>query len=571
MKILFTGHRGTGKTALLERHRQYFPEVKHFDLDEEIEDAMEQNLREYFLRVGEQEFRQTEKDIFRKIFENNRNFVISLGAGFDMKSVPADAKVIFVSRTTDSEGRIFTNRPRLDSDCPPLDEYRRRYELRDGAFRERADRIYHLPEGQEGPDAIEKKILSEDFEIGDAYYTLSARELPILQDLMQTYRRIELRSDLLLPADIETILKKYSEHDWLVSVRTIERFDWSRAKKIDVDFWYYFEGCQIVSSHTDAIIEGIQQLAEIKENVQLKLCPLVNSFEDLIIGYRWQQQNPEQRSFLPRSSDGRWIWYRQCSKYFQKINFIKNFTEVLDQPSLYEWMVLPEAQPARWAALLGKPAHFSRSPREHQDFFAARATYMARLQINADELRAHLSFLIEMGLGYASVTSPLKEEAYRLANVNTATADQLQAVNTWWMGESEIHGHNTDLAGFRAFVEKLKPTDKVAIWGGGGTLEMMKAALPQAVLYSSRNARPRTGQKDSLVYDYLVWAAPRAEHTLWPPEELSFAQVLDLNYTENSMGLEFAAEKKISYISGLLMFREQARGQREFWSENERK
>ena len=37
MKRVLIGHRGVGKTALLERHQTYFPDIEHFDLDQEIE------------------------------------------------------------------------------------------------------------------------------------------------------------------------------------------------------------------------------------------------------------------------------------------------------------------------------------------------------------------------------------------------------------------------------------------------------------------------------------------------------------------------------------------------------
>lgn len=573
MKRILTGHRGTGKTSLLERHRQYVSHVPHFDLDEEIEKEMDQSLEEYFTRVGETEFRKTEKKVFRRLVETNRHFVIAPGAGFDVALVEADVEVIYVSRNTDIDGRIFMNRPRLETDMPPLQEYRRRFEKRQTLFMRRADMIYHLPEGLEQADATEKKILSGHFRVDGAYYTINMSEVARLTQLMHQYSLIELRTDLIAAPLIEDILEKYPEHQWLVSIRNTEHIELKNAQSVDADYWYYRPGMpniHVVSSHVDSVDEGIHQLGEVREPLHLKLCPRVESFSDLATGYRWQQRDPENRSFLPRSSDGRWVWFRQLGKYLQKLNFVKGFLEVPDQPSVYEWLVLPDNDPAVWAAVLGQPVHFSRSPLRHRDYFLARNSFFTRVQMNENEFEKHLDFLIELGLCYAAVTSPLKKAAYGAAKVRTPEAQRLQAVNTLWLKGHELHGHNTDEAGFRALTAKLPPTASVAVWGGGGTLSMIQSVLPQAESYSSRTGQARGAGIERTAYDYLIWAAPRYESTLYPPDTMSIGHIIDLNYFDNSMGLEFAANRKTGYTSGLEMFNEQARQQQKYWSEHER-
>ena len=112
---------------------------------------------------------------------------------------------------------------------------------------------------------------------------------------------------------------------------------------------------------------------------------------------------------------------------------------------------------------------------------------------------------------------------------------------------------------------------KIAVWGGGGTLNMIKQVLPQAVYFSARTGRPREpGHEQITEFAALVWAAPRSADVIFPPESLNFKEVIDLNYQENSPGLEFAQRAQIRYTSGIKMFDAQAEAQQRYWQENER-
>ncbi len=589
MKKIFIGHRGVGKTSLLKRHAGYFPEIQPFDLDFEVEKFSGITVSEYFQKFGEADFREIERVVFKKLTDNNTNYVISLGAGFDLSALPHDAEVIFVSRLTDKDGRIFLNRPRLDKNLSPLEEYQKIFKDRDDNYANFACKVYHMPEGIEAEavteNTIEHKITSEDFAVQDAYYTLCQQDLRSVESILKCYKKIELRTDLLNSEKIQYLLNSYPEHNWLISIRTPGPFNFKNAKMIDADCQFYDERCQILSSHADHIDEGIKQLQPVKEglplDLHLKLCPLVEKFSDLRKGHLWQQSDPQKRSFLPRSANsanGKWLWYRQLSKYRQKINFIRSFTQIYDQPSLSEWLVLPKAQPRLWAAVLGLPIHFSRSAIAHQNYFSARDTFFTRIEMSAEEFKEHIKFLLDLGLGYVAVTSPLKEVAFEIANSKSETAHQLRAVNVLYvknnvknnLKNNDITAHNTDFAGFADLVKGIASEAKIAVWGGGGTLAMMKKVLPEAHLYSSQSGQARDKSiKPEHCYDYLIWAAPRATHTQWPQDNMHFSALIDLNYTENSMGLEFAARRKISYVSGINMFKLQAVKQQEFWGLNE--
>ncbi|MBY0554502.1 hypothetical protein K2P97_08235 [bacterium] len=566
MKRVFIGHRGVGKTQLLKRHQTYFPDVVHFDLDSEIENHIGQTISFYFESYGETAFRNTEQEVFNEIVSMNSDYVVSLGAGFNVELIPQDTEIIYIIRITDPDGRVFLNRPRLEKKLSPLEEYNKRYEQRNPLFLKKAQRLYFLQEGLDESNTIEASFLKNDFAVKDAYYTLCEQDLPCVESLLKNYSQIELRTDLIKEDIIKSLLDKYPQHHWLVSVRTHTK-NLFNAKFIDTDVQFNTTTAQIVSSHQDSIQNAINDLKPFIGKTHLKLSPLVNNFEDLIKGYEWQQQDATNRSFLPRSSGSKWIWFRQLAKYSQRINFIRNFTMIADQPSLHEWLALPEQKPSAWAAVLGKPVYFSRSPQEHFDFFDKRKSFFTKIDISADELHKNHKFLAQLGLKYAAVTAPLKETAFKISHNQSELSGKFKAANTLFMNQQEILADNTDYAGFRELTKNIRTTDKVAIWGGGGTLDMMKAVLPQADLFSAQSGELRSGQScQNTEYDYLIWAAPRANTTRWPDENLKIRAIIDLNYTENSMGLELAAQRKIDYTSGLKMFKLQAQKQQVFWS-----
>ena len=242
--------------------------------------------------------------------------MLSVGAGFDVTLIPQNIEVIFISRKTDQDGRIFLNRPRLEPQLTALEEYKKRYAERNAKFIEFSTWTYDLPEGIESPNAVEQKIFQQNFQLNNLYFTLTENSQTIFQ-------QNELRTDLLSKDAIQKLIRGNPTRNFLLSIRNDFEIIKNKNVKIDCDLNYFNSEADIISSHLDDIDEALQKFSELPGKFHLKLCPLVESFEDLIKGHKWQQQNPQNRSFLPRSKNGRWIWYRLLAKYFQKINFVK--------------------------------------------------------------------------------------------------------------------------------------------------------------------------------------------------------------------------------------------------------
>lgn len=570
MKRILIGHRGVGKSSLLERHADYFPEEPIFDLDQVIAEKENQAVSEIFSMRGESVFRDLEKKYFQELIAQ-KNYVISVGAGFNTQLLPTDAEVIYVSRRTDSDGRIFVNRPRLNPEVSALQEYILRYQAREPKFREAASWVYHLPEGLNDSDEIEEKILKKDFALQHAYFTLS-RESEI--QLWPNIDKFELRTDIFSLEDIKRIITEHKEKRFLVAVRSKVSAIELRGLRVD---WALENGpvpaaanAQIISLHEGDFIEGLALMQQQPEGKHLKFCPVVNSFDELLLGLHWQSDDRQNRSFLPRSKPGqksRWRWFRNLICRKQKINFVQSVKDFDDQPSLYEYLLSQNAH-KQFGAVLGDPVHHSRTPVTQGPNMADYGMIMA-VPLSEDEFMQGMDVLREMGLKFAAVTSPLKLKAAELIGLSETDS----GINSLIHHEGKWLGTSSDAAGFETMVEESEIENfknlKVAIWGGGGVISALKDVLPQAVEYSVRTGKPRDENADpTFVPDVVIWAAPRHKDIQLPPAEWNPKYILDVNYVENSMGLEYAqAMPSAMYISGIEMFYAQAKKQFKFWAE----
>ena len=164
-------------------------------------------------------------------------------------------------------------------------------------------------------------------------------------------------------------------------------------------------------------------------------------------------------------------------------------------------------------------------------------------------------------------------------------------------------------------IRKSKVTEKdkkIAVWGGGDLLDMIKKKFPKAVFYSSRTGKikprdnwtlktdsvsvrekpeqtnKRTGQTDSIYEktekktgskkpkaidfspDILIWAVGTKnfyKKGVYPPKSWKPEKLIDLNYSPDSPGLFCAGQYGCEYRCGLIYFIEQAKKQQEFWNE----
>lgn len=600
MITVVIGHRGTGKTELMKRLQVSVSadSTEFIDLDHEVETKIGKSIMELFLEHGEPYFRELERQMFLEILQKpHKEMYLVVGAGFDVSVIPDTVRTLWVRRETDMDGRIFLNRPRLNPELSPLEEFLKRAEIREKNYAAKADEVYLMPEGlfenHHYVLGIEKAILTHALhDIGGGITLLPSIELPHRWELFKSryahkgVELFELRDDFLSAEFIQKVILEMPNESLLYSFRSVqdrtafwESDEWKNisAKAAWIDWPLELGNPEeilarvpreklIISCHDYKQFQELQSFENLAAH--LKFAPVIQHFSELWQCHEWQRAEASHRSFLPRSTNGRWAWYRLLQKGHQLINFWRDGEgSAGDQPSLFQWMLTPR-KPAKFAAVLGAPVQHSFTPIEHSEFFHKRNIPVFAIHIERSEWDQAMPILEKLGLHYAAVTAPHKEGAAKwskhpeLIALNTLFFDEK---NKAWMGTS------TDDAGFLELIEgvgMIAPLQKeIFVWGGGGTLSMIQKALPHASYFSSRTGEPREGSEDArgLKPKIVIWAAPRGADTVLPPKEWDPVMVYDLNYKEDSMGREYAQASGANYQTGLTMFIAQAQWQRTFW------
>lgn len=602
MKTIVIGHRGVGKSTLMERLKLNFNEkqISYYDLDDEIEKRIGKKISDFFVEHGESYFREVEKQVFIEFIQKtNESCFIFAGAGFDVSIIPQNVEVLWIRRKTDSDGRIFLNRPRLERDLSPLQEYHKRFKDREKKYLQVATRVYEMPEGsfqnKQLANVLEKRIVFNELEnvggmitiMPDHFKTKLTWESFLQRYLNRKIDGFEIRDDLIPNELLDQIFNDLKSEKILFSVRKTNHFqlaekfmqksewvDWAieLGSIEEVSQLTYIKNL-ILSQHGSMLVdleEAFQISTKHRKNVYLKWSPIVEQFEQLMIGIQWQKQNSQFYSFLPRSNHGRWNWARLYLKNRQLINFWREgFGSAIDQPTLFEWISTP-TDSKLFAAVLGDPIHHSYSPLEHLDFFNKLNMPFFAIQLNSVEWKNAIADLQILGLKCAAVTSPLKESAASLISER-----QLASVNTLFnLDQVRWNECSTDVVGFRELVdgiEILAPLQsQIVVWGGGGVLPIIQEVFPQAKYFSARTGYQRGKERISGFQsenpEILIWAAPRTDLTMFPPLDWKPKLIIDLNYKEDSMGKEYAFLSGCNYLSGEKMFSVQALAQRKFWS-----
>lgn len=187
---------------------------------------------------------------------------------------------------------------------------------------------------------------------------------------------------------------------------------------------------------------------------------------------------------------------------------------------------------------------------------------VVKINLQEKELtKEFFKFLISLGLKAAAITSPLKNKIGSILG-----DDSSGPINTIVKSSEAWESGNTDIYGFDVLAGHLKDKTNLVLWGGGGVISSVKSVLPQVSSYSARSQSPREGENKINNPEVIIWAVGRSRSVNWPDSNWAPKTIVDLNYSEDSPGKEYALMVGAKYISGESMFMGQAQKQQEFWS-----
>ena len=597
MLNLIIGHRGTGKTHFLKLLQDYYKknrlQAQFFDLDQEIEKQTGQTVSELFSKE-EAHFRKWEKKVFKQItnsFKKNKTYFLSVGAGLTFKK-SADWNVIYLFKDSDKIGRIFLSRPSLTNQNP-LIEYKNYYKKRTPYYIQQADEHLFRREHFKTLSTADllfldlKSLKTKTFSL-----TLYPNFLPKNKKKLKAYlekrlnwgvRFFEIKDQHCSFDFIKQVQKIIPAEKILFSSQVSKKF----LKVTDKTHWSW--DLSLGAPPKTATILSLHQREQTKfnsllkkfsnyKNYHLKLAIEIYNLKELKQASDWQKADPKNRSFLPRSKAGKWLWFRQAFGSQMLFHFIKEHdlsftkykkTEVLDQPFLSQ--AVPFTKKFKdLAGILADPVKTSATPAEQNHFFYKKNSIpVLTLPLKEKEMtKQNLKILNSFGFIFFAISSPLKEKAFLLADKKDKISKKLKTSNTLIFHNKIWKAFNTDWNGLQKI--KTFSSNKTVVWGGGGIRPVLKKLLPLAIFYSARKAQPIPKKQIDKKFapHTLIWAVGRKRmqsSCQWPLKNFKPKQVIDINYTEDSPGLEYALKTKAIYKSGFSYFKEQAKKQRELF------
>ena len=132
--------------------------------------------------------------------------------------------------------------------------------------------------------------------------------------------------------------------------------------------------------------------------------------------------------------------------------------------------------------VIGNPIEHSLSPQLHNFWIKnnnLNATYTKK-KLNDDDLEKLISEMRENNLNGINVTVPFKKKIIPYLDELSKEAKETESVNTIYLKDDKIKGHNTDVSGFEYSIKDLNinmNNKKVLIIGAGGVVSSILFAL----------------------------------------------------------------------------------------------
>ena len=132
--------------------------------------------------------------------------------------------------------------------------------------------------------------------------------------------------------------------------------------------------------------------------------------------------------------------------------------------------------------VIGNPIEHSLSPKLHNYWIKNNgidAVY-EKIKLHEDELENIVLQIKQKKIYGANITVPFKKAIIPFLDELTPEADSTQSVNTLFLKDNKVIGHNTDIVGFETSIKKFKFSifnKEVFILGAGGVVPSIIFAL----------------------------------------------------------------------------------------------
>ena len=132
--------------------------------------------------------------------------------------------------------------------------------------------------------------------------------------------------------------------------------------------------------------------------------------------------------------------------------------------------------------VIGKPIEHSLSPILHNYWIKNNSidAIYEKEELNENELKKFISQIREKKINGINITLPFKKSVIPYLDELSIEAQNTQSVNTIYLQDNKIIGHNTDIIGFETSVKKSKydlTNKEVFILGAGGVVPSIIFAL----------------------------------------------------------------------------------------------
>lgn len=165
--------------------------------------------------------------------------------------------------------------------------------------------------------------------------------------------------------------------------------------------------------------------------------------------------------------------------------------------------------------VIGNPIEHSLSPKLHNYWIKKNnidAIYDKK-QVNESDIKDIISDIKKEKINGINVTMPFKKLIIPFIDKLSSEANESQSVNTIYLENGKIIGHNTDIAGFELGLKHFKydvKNKKVLILGAGGVVSSMILALNKMkvskIILSNRTKKKAENLKKSFKdLDIVAW------------------------------------------------------------------